>query len=139
MSENPWWGETIEAGSARRITWLRLSSGRQPARDFFCGLPERMRDRFQALFRRMARSGPITNPIVYFKISGSEKIHAFRLGKYWMFCFTDNEKVVLLCGGAEVTGRLPRRLVERAEELRNEYVAAQKVIPLRCERGRDAK
>jgi len=104
-----------------------LCSGREPAAEFYDALPPRDARRFRGLWRRTARYGSVANDDLYFKVKGSDNIYAFRIGKWWMFSFMDSERFVLLTGGAVITGRCPRSQIEKAENLRHEYLRGLKV------------
>lgn len=77
-------------------------------------------------------------PAAFFRATDSGKIDIFRVGKWWVTSFVDGRDCVL-CEGAEIGNRSPRALIERAEQLRNDYFVGQKVTPLPGWRARQGK
>jgi phage-related protein len=109
-------------GRIWRLVWGANSSGRFRAREFFDGLDDADRAKFEALFRRLADSGEIKSKERFVKETGG--IWCFKQHGLRIACFFDEGDVVLIHGFVKKTTRSKRsrRELETAARLRERYL-----------------
>lgn len=116
----PTLGDEVISGAEKTIAYLRLCSGEQPAEQDLRRLSVDELAKMKALMRRMADHG-ITNREQFSLVEAKSGIFAFKAKRLRLLCFQDVDHLILLVGCGRINGRLPRPLVVRAKELREQY------------------
>lgn len=113
-------GHVVYRGTARTIVWATDSSGKMRGREYFEGLDQRDRAKFDAKFSRMGDMGTIRNP-EHFAPEG-DGIYVFKIFKHRLFCFFDGIEVVITHGFKKKSNKMPRTELERAKRIRSEHM-----------------
>ena len=110
------------SGAARRILWAAVSD-EYPAQVYFEGLPEKDRARAEALFRKMAAAGRITNKLQF--NNEGEDIWCFKPGGHRFACFFDRLDCLVTHGFKKQHQKMPRNELRRALSVRKIYLEAK--------------
>ena len=114
--------DVLRDGASRRLLWGADASGRYRAREYFEGLREGDRIRFDSLFRRLAETGSIKRKEQF--VMEPDGIWCFKLHGKRIACFFDGRDVVLIEGFGKKTdqSKRSRRRLKTAARLRQEYL-----------------
>lgn len=108
--------------------WGADQNGRLRAKEYFDGLPEADRAKFEPSFGRMAETGRIINA-EKFRME-SQNLFVFKIFKHRIACFFDERDVVLIHGFVKKEDKSRRvdRELKTAEHLRNNYLERKRKL-----------
>jgi phage-related protein len=114
--------DVLRDGASRKLVWGADSSGNYRARDYFEGLDDKERAKFEPLFNALAETGKITNRERFTKEPND--IWCFKTHGRRLACFFLGRVVVLIHGFGKKTdrSRRSRRELETAAKLRRAYL-----------------
>lgn len=116
-------------GRARRLVWGADNNGRYRAKEYFEGLQDADRAKFQPWFERVAETtAPIANT-EKFRME-SPNLFVFKIFKHRIACFFDQRDVVLIHGFVKkaTTSKRVARELSTAERLRDDYLERKKTL-----------
>lgn len=118
MSQSHRHREIVHAGRVLRIECAMCLNGTSPSSDFLRGLRQPELSKVQALLERMADHGEICNREKFKKVKG--QIWEFKSFQIRLLCFQDGKNWVLTHGFVKKQDQIPKREIERAEQIRAE-------------------
>lgn len=119
-------GQVIEKGIAKTVLYAEAADGDCPARDFLQSLGEDAREKFEALFERMAQHGKITNTEKFKKLEGTKSIFEFKSDANRILCFLHDDKCVVLTHGVvKKKWKLHPQDIARAELILKNYTTSK--------------
>lgn len=110
-------------GSWGEVRFFVSSNGGSVGREYFNGLSEVERRRFDLQFRKIATIGRLFNEDHYKKIEGIDAIYEFKTRNHRMMTMQWRRTWFLLNGFPKQSRKTPRREIERARNLKNEVIA----------------
>lgn len=117
--------EVIQPGAMRRIAFMRLASGRQPARSFLDGLPREQKATFMLNFKKIA-DGQILDGRKFHRVKDTKYLWEFKNPFNNRFlCFFAPPNYIILVEGVRKPGQyLPQDRVDAADRRCAEFMAA---------------
>jgi|HubBroStandDraft_5_1064220.scaffolds.fasta_scaffold547724_1 hypothetical protein len=108
------------AGVSRQIVYARALDGSYPAKEFFDGLPQKIKNRFGVSFKKLGDVGTLHNKEQFKAVEGT-KFFEFKCHRYRMICrFIDGGFVLLLNGCEKKKNKLNPEVIKRAERVYEE-------------------
>jgi len=114
--------DPLVKGPCAIVAYARRTSGGRPAKDFIEDLEKSDQAKLAKSFLYIACIGRINNPERFRKLR--RKIYEFKVHpKIRILCFQFGKTWLLTHGFKKETGDTPPRQIERAEQIRKEYIS----------------
>ena len=109
-------------GERFTVEWCNAANGRCQAREYYNALVVEDRAKALALFQRMAAFGKIYDTEKFNQ--ESDKLYVFKPQPHRFFCFFVRGRRILVVAAYQKQGqRAPRREIDRAESVRQSWLA----------------
>ncbi len=117
-------------GQRLTVAFAVCRDGSCPAGEFFDALDWQDKAKLTALFRLLADQGDVRNPEKFGKLAeGLYELKSFQIRM--PFFYTRDSHAVIMHGFIKKKDKTPKREIDRAQRIREEYETEGKVRPMR--------